>query len=415
MVVLRKIIGALIIIFFALPMLFGIIWAVGLTKAAVSPEFVSDMPQQIIEEAPLVLEEIFEDAQDRDFIINENTRRWFRTAAEVGISPRRLMEEIGLLDWMEDELSVALRKLGDVLRGERRARSIAIDLVPLKTALRHEAIDRYLEAILDRLPPCSDREMDRWMEAYDHDIDWFELPPCSPDKEIALSVFRAERLRALEDMDNEIEIFEGLRYPTLGLARSVSMFSYALFLIPALFLFAGAIIAATSPAGLCRWFGISCILGGLPALLLAAISKHVSPWALHFAPFWDTGMSDLEELVLEKVVWIPNMIIGHLFTDVISLAGLVCVIGLVIFALSFVVRSERHTKTKTKPTRKVAPAAVPPPSQAVAKPAAPVEEKKKAEGKTKKEAEVDEEAEEAVVEKEKVPLAEPEEEEEEEK
>lgn len=417
MVVVRKIIGALIIICFALPTLFGIIWAVGLTKAAVSPEFVSEMPQQIIDEAPLILEEIFEDAQDRDYITNENTRRWFRTAADVGISPRQLMEEIGLLDWIKDELSVALRKVGEVLRGERRARAIAIDLMPLKAALRHGAIDRYLEAILDRLPPCDDRDMDRWMEAYDHDIDWFELPPCSPDKEIALSVFRAERLRALEDMDNEIELFEGIRYPTLGISRSVTLFSYALFLIPALFLFAGAIIAATSPAGLCRWFGISSILGGLPALLLALLAKHASSWAMHVAPFWDTGMSDLEELVLDKVVWIPQMVLGHLFSDVINLAGMVCVIGLVIFALSFVVRGERRVKPKTRPVPMAAPAPAVKKAEVVEKAgeAAPVEEKAEAEKQEKTEGDVikaeaaeDEASEDEVVEKEKVPLPEPE-------
>jgi hypothetical protein len=319
------------------------------------------------------------------------------------------MEEIGLLDWMEDELQVALRKVGEVLRGERRARAIAIDLMPLKAALRHDAIDRYLEAILDRLPPCDDREMNRWMEAYDHDIDWFKLPPCSPDKEIALSVFRAERLRALEDMDSEIELFEGIRYPTLGISRSVTLFSYALFLIPALFLFAGAIIAATSPAGLCRWFGISSILGGLPALLLALLAKHASAWAMHFAPFWDTGMSDLEELVLEKVVWIPQMVIGHLFNDVINLAGLVCVIGVVIFALSFVVRGERRVKARKKPAPiAAAPVPVAPKAEVVdkAEEAAPVVEGVVAEMQER--TEEDEGSEDEIVEKEKVPLPEPE-------
>ena len=45
---LRKIIGVFIMLFFALPLLFGIIWAVGTTKAVVSPEFLSDMPREII-------------------------------------------------------------------------------------------------------------------------------------------------------------------------------------------------------------------------------------------------------------------------------------------------------------------------------------------------------------------------------
>ncbi len=346
MLVIRKIIGALVMLVFALPILFGIIWAVGLTKTAISPEFVSEIPQQIIEETPILLEEIFEDAQDPDFVSNANTRRWFRTAAEVGISPRELMRETGLLDWMENELSGSLKKVGDVLRGDRRARTISIDLTPLKAALQHEAIDHYLEEILDRLPVCDMDELELWEEAYDRDIDWFDLPPCRPEPNISLSVFRAERLRALDGMDDEIEIFEGIRFPSLGISRSVTLFSYGLFIIPMLFLFAGAIIAATSPAGLCRWFGISTIAAGVPALVLAVITRHLSSWAMHLTPFWDTGLSDLEELVLEKVVWIPQLVIGHLFDGVVTLAGTVCIIGIVIFALSFVISNEKRTKIR---------------------------------------------------------------------
>lgn len=404
MVVIRKIIGTLIMLVFALPILFGIIWAVGLTKSAISPEFVSEIPQQIIDETPIILEEIFKDAQDPDFISNANTRRWFRTAAEVGIAPRELMRETGLLAWMENELSGSLKKVGDMLRGERRARTISIDLTPLKAALQHEAIDQYLEEILDRLPACGLDELALWEEAYDRDIDWFELPPCRPEPNIALSVFRAERMRALNDMDDEIDIFEGVRYPPLSISRSVTLFSYGLFIIPALFLFAGAIIAATSPAGFCRWLGISTIAAGLPALVLALVTRYLSSWALHLTPFWETGLSDLEELVLEKVIWIPQLVIRHLFDGVVVLAGAVCIIGLVIFALSFVVSNKRRSKARrtavqTAPA-KAAVAAAPAPASISAPVPAPVEKKdKKPESKLESE---------ESIEKEKVPLPPPE-------
>jgi hypothetical protein len=49
----RKTIGALIIIIFGLPTLFAMIWAVGLIRATVSPEFMSDLPREIIAEVPL--------------------------------------------------------------------------------------------------------------------------------------------------------------------------------------------------------------------------------------------------------------------------------------------------------------------------------------------------------------------------
>jgi hypothetical protein len=284
--------------------------------------------------------------------------------------------------------------------------------MPLKAALRHEAIDRYLEAILEKLPPCSDSEMDQWMDAYDRDVDWFELPACRPDTELALSVFRAERLRMLEEMDDEIEMFEGVRYPSLGISRSVTLFSYGMFLIPALFLFAGAIIAATSPAGFCRWFGVSTIVAALPVLGLSFLIRNLTAWGLKITPFWESSISDLEELILEKVVWIPDLVVGHLFGEVISLAGTVCIIGLVIFALSFAVRSERRVKPKRQ-AQAAAPAVIPvAPEPEIAETA----EEKIAESETKgskseaagsPEGSDSEDAEEEVVEKEKVPLPPP--------
>jgi len=48
----RKVIGLLIIIFIGVPVLISIIWAVGITRAVVSPEFLSEMPREIITKIP---------------------------------------------------------------------------------------------------------------------------------------------------------------------------------------------------------------------------------------------------------------------------------------------------------------------------------------------------------------------------
>jgi len=50
-------------LFIGLPILFAVIWAVGITRAAVSPELVSDLPKEIIEEVPSIVEEVFEEAK----------------------------------------------------------------------------------------------------------------------------------------------------------------------------------------------------------------------------------------------------------------------------------------------------------------------------------------------------------------
>jgi uncharacterized membrane protein YgdD (TMEM256/DUF423 family) len=125
--------------------------------------------------------------------------------------------------------------------------------------------------------------------------------------------------------------------------KTIALLSYGLFLIPALFILIGALIAAHSKSNIMRWSGVSVFLGALPALLLSLFAKHVSLWALEWAPFsheraWGSGWSpELQNFILEKTDWIPMMIIDRLFSPVIAVAGIVCVVGIVLFALSFAV------------------------------------------------------------------------------
>ncbi len=150
----RKIIGLVLIVFFGLPILFGMIWAVGLIKATVTPEFLTDLPRQVIAEVPAAADAIFRDAQSEDFISDADTRAWFQAASKAGMLPSELMAKTGLNDWLTGELSGSLRQAGRVLRGEARPRPIVIDLQPLKQALLSPEVERFLEATLNNLPPC---------------------------------------------------------------------------------------------------------------------------------------------------------------------------------------------------------------------------------------------------------------------
>ncbi len=349
MTAVRKIIALLIIILFGLPLLFGIIWVVGLTQATVSPEFISDLPREIIEEVPDIAEEIFREAQDQRVIRDENTRAWFKAAAEAGVTPKQVMAEIGLLDWLENELSESLEQVGEVLRGERRPRPITIDLRPLKNILLREEIDQYLLRVLENLPPCDEEENSAWFQIARRGLDHRELPACRPDLEIAREALTEWRIEAVDDMDDEIEVFEDVHFLPFGISRTITVLSYSLFVIPAIFIFLGALIAATSPASFFRWSGISTFLGALPVLLLSFFAKHISLWALSFAPYSysDAWSSELNELILEKISWIPMRIIDQLFSPVISVAAIVCVIGIVLFVISLMVRGRTRTRIVT--------------------------------------------------------------------
>jgi hypothetical protein len=363
----KKIIALLIIIFFGIPILFGVIWFVGLTKATVSPEFLTDLPREIIADIPEMADEIFTEAQSESVISDKNTRAWFRAAAEAGVTPTQVMEETGLQDWLKNELSETLRETGEVLRGKRRPRTIVLDLRPLKEILLRDDIDRYMMRILEQLPPCDGEGIRAWLEIAEEDWGDEWPPACRPDLDIAREILRDHRIEAVTEMEEEVEIFEDVRFIPFGISRAITWFSYSLFLIPAFFLFIGALIAATSPASFFRWAGVSILFAAIPALLLSLFVKTVSLWALNFVPYSyshaETWSTELNDLILEKTSWIPVMIVEHLFSPVVAVAGTVCVIGLVIFVISFMVRDRIQTRVVERQIVAPAPEAPEKPTQ----------------------------------------------------
>jgi len=354
----RKIIGAILIAFFGLPLLFGITWAVGLIRATLSPEFMTDLPRKIIAELPRTADDFFQAALDERSISDVNTRIWFQAAAKTGISPRDLLERTGLQAWLGGELSESLRQVGMVLRGERRAAPIAIDVRPLKAALLHPEFDRFLEATLANLPACDDAGRRAWAGLDGRSLDLRDLPACRPEGTAARDILLAARTRALRGMKDQVEIFEGVsRLPRLpfGFSRTITFLSYFLFLLPAAFIFLGAAIADSSPRGFLRWSGGSILAGGIPALVLALAAKSAALWALRDGGWWwgRHGNSELGAYMLERMRSIPESVVGQLLSPVVAAAAVICVVGIVLLALAATARG----KTPKAPAR---PAAAPP-------------------------------------------------------
>ncbi len=347
---LRKILGLLIVLFIGLPILFAVIWAVGLTRAAVSPEFVSDLPQEIIEEVPSLVEEVFEEAQNEELMIDEDTRAWFKAASEVDISPRELMRNMGLESWLKNELSGSLDEIGDVLRGKRKAGPIVIDLRPLKKALQSEDFKDYITQVMEKLPPCNEEDIERWYTVTDRDYDLFDFPPCTPGVEVSDQVIQDYLDGLTDDISDEIEVFSGMRYVPLSVTRMVKLLSYGMFFLPALIILLGSVIAATSTASFFRWSGLSVLAGGLISLLTALFTKQLAFAGIGLSPYsfskdWSVG---LHELVLEKTAWIQTAVVNHLFSPVIAVAGVVSIVGFIIFIVSFIA-SGKSKPDKEKP------------------------------------------------------------------
>ncbi len=330
------------IIFLGLPLIFGIIWAVGLTKAAISPEFVTEFPQKIIAEIPIIIDEVFEEAQKKNVISDPNTRAWFEAAAKVEISPRELIRRIGLEDWMEHELSGLFEDVEDILRGKRRVRTLVFDLRPLKDALVHEEFFLYIENVFDNLPLCDEMDQRRWNRFRGRDVDWFTRKACRPDEETLQSIFANMRDSIEYDIPDDISLFEDIHVFQLGISRVVMWLSYALFLFPAAVLFLAALIAATSPAGFFRWSGISLLAGGLIPLISSLFFKQIARWAIFIHPYSDSWSTELQNLIIDKTEWIHLSLVDFLFSPVVQVAGVICVVGLILFAISFIVSSNGH-------------------------------------------------------------------------
>jgi hypothetical protein len=340
----RKVIGFLIIVFVGLPLLFAIIWSVGLTRAAMSPKLLSEAPLKIIAAVPDMIDEFVREGQNADLVKDADTRAWLQAIAKSPTPPRELLAKLGILPWMQGELQDALGKIGDVLRGKRPPDRISIDLRPLKKALLDPSVEDYAIGVLKNLPACDEAGTRRWAQNGWGDQGRVHLPPCQPDLEAARATVRIEQARIAGRMDDSVEIFQGVRFVPYEFSHILTYLLYALFIIPAVFILGGALVAASSPADFLRWSGIPTLIGGLSALGLAlfvrssmsyferwVLFRHGHNWSFDFGP-----------LVLEKTRWALRLVIEPLLNPVIAAAGAVCLVGLILIAFSFSARSHRN-------------------------------------------------------------------------
>ncbi|MBN1938256.1 MAG: hypothetical protein JW843_01620 [Candidatus Aminicenantes bacterium] len=342
----RKVLGSLIVVLIGLPILFGIIWAVGLVRATMSSEFLTDLPQEIISEIPSSLDGLYTAAKDPSVYMDQEARAWFLAAEKTGIAPRELLEKTGMMGWMKGELSGSLRRIGEVLRGEADMRAVTIDMRPLKTALLHPEMERFLGAMIESLPACDDQGLKDWEDIFGEERSWGrDLPACRPiDAEAAKTLVLSRLNRDVERIDDTVDVFEGSEpfpFRRFGVARTVTAMTYSLFFLPAIFILLGVWIANRNAAGRLRWAGISVLAGSGPVFLMALFLKKLGSWAMDgrwMSWRWDWN-SGFESTLMDKFGWIPGRIFESFFTPVFNTAAVVAVIGVVLIALSYTTRS----------------------------------------------------------------------------
>ena len=358
----RRLVGALIIILLGVPLLCAIIWAVGFTQAAVSPEMISELPQSIATEVPRLADDSLA-AAAAESGIKENTRAWLKAVADARISVTDLLMETGVTPWMKTEMTESFREVASMLRGESEPRPVFLNLRPLKLAFQHPAVERSLNQVLDKLPPCDAGQLETWQRFAANPGGDVDLPACRLDPAAVSAAMQAARLRMVGDIPDEIKLFQtdGIRFfsPRFSPFRknihgAVVAVAYFLFVIPGIFILLGALLAAKSKSSFFRWSGISTLIGGLISLGFATLLGRAASWAIGFAPYHghvSGHWSKLSPLFVEHLESLFSVIGKFFFSPVVAVSEAVCVIGLILVALSFALTTNRQISVPADPAK----------------------------------------------------------------
>ncbi|HEX7502422.1 MAG TPA: hypothetical protein VF451_03285 [Acidobacteriota bacterium] len=345
----RTILGLLIMIFFAVPILFGVIWAVGLTQAVISQKTLSELPGEVIAEIPDLLDGMILAARDENSDMDYDTRTWLNAIAGARSTPKEVLQETGLNSWLKKELSGSLRSIGDILNGRSDARDVWLDMRPLKAAFSHPAMERWLSQVLEKLPACSSGQTQVWERIMLSTSPYDALPPCRPENTTGIAAAAVIRDRITRDIPDQINIMENTHFPhgRFNIAKTITSFTYLLFLIPAVFILLGALVAARSTSNFFRWSGAATMAGGGLVLALSSLVKGVIPWAMRVGPAnYSSPWTHWHDAFSDHVGGLTLVISRHFISPVIAVAGAVCVVGLLLFAFSFTFTRETVTPSQ---------------------------------------------------------------------
>ncbi len=369
--VLRKIIGALVLLFIGIPILFGIIWGVGIAKGALSANFYRELPQIISSEIPNIVDELIEEAKENpnSSDMDEESRRWLEAVSKTGIPFKEVMRKSGLTSWFEEDFSDAMYLLGKVLSGKSDYKSVYLSLGKLKKAISSDYLADYLSTVVKNLPACSQTEEKFWaLEVSKKDfIDNF--PDCNPqkiDKKSLKEFFKSSLQMKVKEIPEKVDLLSdnslGVRADSKGgdffswnyrdnerkinFIRAFNTYSYLLFIIPFVFIFLGAVIADSTLPGFLLWSGGATTLGGVLSLLLhSLVSGVVKAVGIlptsSFSVYYNSNLTSVESIVHRRVMEIVNQILSELFSKVSHISFSIILLGIALIALSFIVKNER--------------------------------------------------------------------------
>ena len=182
----RKLLGWLILIFLAFPLFFGCLWTAGITRAVFSPAFLSKLPIRTAQHLPALTEQMVDlmEHENRGRRVTESDRVW---AAAFRKSPYPLslyIQESGIIQWMEEDLSKALYKTGEIWQGKVLPQDVELSNRRIREALTGEKFDLFTKNLMDQLPSCDASQRYLWEKVPVKGWDDADLPACRPDPEL---------------------------------------------------------------------------------------------------------------------------------------------------------------------------------------------------------------------------------------
>lgn len=338
----KRIIGSFILVFIAVPILFGIIWAYGISKAIISPEFITNLPDDLLAELPTLLNEIAAESESTWYEMDEEQRIWLKAYKNSGTDLQQLIKDIGLATWVQKDLRNSFQKIGEMLRGERVFSHVELNMRPFKDALKNPLVINQIELIINKLPPCKQMEETWWQDRLEGTIQTegrrkLKMMPCRPENlELLPIALQTSLASSIDEIPDSVELIDIADAPNRGikLTRWASQFMLFLFIIPTLFIFLGAIIGSDSRPSFLRWLGVPTFVGGgLVFILTSSVTKFL-PTLFLYNPDFQAEIRGYEFLT-EKFFYFFSNITHHLFLPVNKVATITCIIGIVLIALSF--------------------------------------------------------------------------------
>lgn len=340
-----KVFGSLVLLLFSIPVLFSVIIAVGMVRAVLHDEFVPELADRALKDAPVLAGGLYEAALVPGAVEDPESQLWLSAMKATGKNPVDILREAGLFDWLNGEVRKVLAEVFSVLEGQTEARDLSLDMVPLKKVLGAPELRDFLGAVLANLPTCSQDQLQKWSDlAVARPRAKGVVPPCNPGVELA-SLPVDVVLRTDSEVPDEVSILKASELPAglnvFGWARN---FVWLLFLFPLVLLAVGAGIASSGKGSFLRWLGGAVAVGGLAAAGAAAslmqwlgeaLMQDPGQWFADVkVPFWTSSSAQLVGSKLsEWALWVMD----RLSSSVVSVGVMVAVVGFVMMAGSLLV------------------------------------------------------------------------------